>query len=281
MNFAPDFKIQAVATKNSYLFLFYKGELLVQESKGIIHIPLLKDMETLPLEPANMQYIGLLNDKCCYIGNLATISVPAGFALRQLRQLYGYLTDEFLKFTLRSFHLTNWLESNKFCGFCGKIMQLSLDELALKCADCGALVYPRLSPAMIVAVVKDHKILLAHSNRFPSGTYSVLAGFVEPGETLEDCVRREVMEEVGIKVKNIHYFDSQPWPFPDSLMIGFTAEYASGELAIDNNEILAANWYSPGNFPNLPSNDSIAKRLIDWFVNIETGQDQLNRPKTK
>jgi NAD+ diphosphatase len=270
MNFTPDFKTQTVVSKNSYCFLFYKGELLVQESKGIIQIPLLTDIDTLTIEPANIHYVGLLNNKCCYIGIFTAINLPVGFALRQPRQLYGYLTDDFFKFTLRSFHLTNWLKNNKFCGRCGGILNLSSDELALKCADCNSLVYPRLSPAMIVAVVKDHRILLAHSNRFPPGRYSVLAGFVEPGETLEDCVSREVMEEVGIKVKNIHYFASQPWPFPDSLMIGFTAEYASGELAIDNNEILAADWYSPGNFPNLPSNDSIAKRLIDWFVNKET-----------
>lgn len=266
METAHDFKIQVAVANSNYLFLFYKGEILVQENKGIIQIPLLNDISTLSIEPTTIHSVGLLNDKNCYIGNLTNKTIPDGFSLRQPRQLYGHLNAEFLKFTWRSFHLVNWLNNNKFCGRCGGKMNLTTDELAMTCIDCDFLVYPRLSPAMIVAVVKDHQILLARSNRFPPGRYSVLAGFVEPGETLEDCVKREIREEVGIEVKNIHYFDSQPWPFPDSLMIAFTAEYLSGELTIDNHEILAADWYSPGNFPNLPGNESIAKRLIDWFV---------------
>jgi NAD+ diphosphatase len=112
--------------------------------------------------------------------------------------------------------------------------------------------YPRLSPAIIVAVVRGEQILLAHSPRFPEDFYSVLAGFVEPGETLEDCVRREVFEEVGISVKNIRYFGSQPWPFPDSLMLGFTAEYADGEIKEDGVEISHADWFSPDRLPQLP-----------------------------
>ncbi len=269
MEFASNFKIQTAISENIYLFLFYKGDLLVQECKGIIYIPFLNNPSTLPIEPATIYYVGLLNGTDCYIGSLANTNIPDGFSLRQPRQLFGHLSDQFLKFTLRSFHLVNWLKNNKFCGCCGGKMKLSSDELVMKCTDCGSLVYPRLSPAMIVAVVKDHKILLAHSNRFPAGRYSVLAGFVEPGETLEGCVKREVKEEVGIEVKNIQYFGSQPWPFPDSLMVAFTAEYSSGELTIDNNEILAADWYSPGDFPNLPGSESIARRLIDWFVSKE------------
>ncbi|MBU2699881.1 NAD+ diphosphatase [Sporomusaceae bacterium BoRhaA] len=256
-------------SKNIYLFLFYNGEILVQKSKELIHIPLLNDISNLPIEPTALHFIGSFNDTACYVGILKTTNIPDGFFLRQPRQLYGYLKNDLMKFTLRSFHLVNWLKNNKFCGRCGGKMVPSTDELAMKCTDCDFLVYPRLSPAMIVAVVKDHKLLLAHSNKFPSGRYSVLAGFVEPGETLEDCVKREVKEEVGIEVKNIRYFDSQPWPFPDSLMIAFTAEYSSGELSIDNNEILAADWFSPDNFPDLPGNESIAKRLINWFTNIE------------
>lgn len=273
MDFNPDSKMQATLSKNIYLFLFYKDEILIKEDKGIFQIPSLDELSPLPIELNDLHYVGLLNGKNCYIGNLINSNdIPNGFFFRQPRQLYGHLHDEFLKFVLRSFHLINWLRNNKFCGRCGSTMNLSSDELAMKCTDCGFLVYPRLSPAMIVAVVRDHKILLARSNRFPPGRYSVLAGFVEPGETLENCVEREINEEVGIKVKNIRYFDSQPWPFPDSLMIAFTAEYASGELVIDNNEILAADWYSPGNFPSLPNSDSIAKRLIDWFVNQEQGE---------
>jgi NAD+ diphosphatase len=134
------------------------------------------------------------------------------------------------------------------------------------CPKCGLLSFPRLSPAIIVAVVHGSKILLARANHFADGFYSVLAGFVEPGETLEECVRREVQEEVGLQVKNIRYFGSQPWPFPHSLMIGFTAEFAGGHITIDGAEIADAAWFSPADLPRIPGEISIARRLIDWFL---------------
>ena len=126
--------------------------------------------------------------------------------------------------------------------------------------------YPRLSPAIIVAVINDNRILLAHADRFASGLYSVLAGFVEPGEAFEECVKREVKEEVGIMVKNIRYFGSQPWPFPNSLMVGFTADYDSGKISIDGIEIKDAGWFKANDLPRIPGKISIARRLIDWFV---------------
>ena len=126
--------------------------------------------------------------------------------------------------------------------------------------------FPRISPAIIVLVERDGKALLARSPRFKEGLFSTLAGFVEPGETLEDAVRREVKEEAGIDVKNIRYFGSQPWPFPDSLMVGFTAEYAGGEIKIDDNEILDARWFSAEDMPEIPGKISIARALIDYFL---------------
>lgn len=140
------------------------------------------------------------------------------------------------------------------------------DERAKVCPSCGFVNYPRISPAMIVAVTRGREILLAKGSRFQGGFYSVLAGFVEPGETFEECVEREIKEEVGLKVKNINYFGSQPWPFPDSLMVGFTAEYAGGDITIDNKEILDAGWYTAEGLPLIPGNGSIARRLIDWYV---------------
>jgi len=127
--------------------------------------------------------------------------------------------------------------------------------------------YPRKSPAVIVSIVRDNKILLARSQKFSNvNMYSVLAGFVDPGESLEDCVRREIREEVRIEVKNIQYFGSQSWPFPDSLMVGFTAEYKSGEISIDNDEIDEAGWFSVSELPRIPRKISIARQLIDWFI---------------
>jgi NAD+ diphosphatase len=126
--------------------------------------------------------------------------------------------------------------------------------------------FPRLSPAIIVRITKGELILLARNHRFPTGRFSVLAGFVEPGETLEEAVAREVREEVGIRVRNIRYFDSQPWPFPNSLMLGFTAEYAEGELVIQEDELDEAHWFGRDELPDLPPAISIARRLIDDFV---------------
>jgi protease I len=128
--------------------------------------------------------------------------------------------------------------------------------------------FPRVTPAVIVAVVWDRKILLAQARRFPSAFHSVLAGFVEPGETFEECVRREVREEVGIEVSNLRYFGSQPWPFPHSLMVGFTAEYAEGALAIDEKEIVRAGWFDADEIARLPipRHGTIARRLIEWFL---------------
>ena len=159
----------------------------------------------------------------------------------------------------------HWNQNHQYCGKCGGLTRNRANERAKFCPKCGWINYPRLSPAIIVAVRKDHQILLAHSQRFSGKFYSVLAGFVEPGETLEACVEREVREEVGITLKNISYFGSQPWPFPDSLMIAFTAEYAGGDIKIDTSEITDAGWFSVDSLPPIPSKISIARRLIDWF----------------
>jgi NAD+ diphosphatase len=126
--------------------------------------------------------------------------------------------------------------------------------------------FPDVSPAIIVAVIRDERILLARASRFPKQMYSVLAGFVEPGESLEECVRREEREEVGVEVTNIRYFGSQPWPFPHSLMVGFTADHAAGEISADGKEIVDAGWFTADHLPQIPGKISIARKLIDWFV---------------
>ncbi len=166
----------------------------------------------------------------------------------------------------RANQLLYWHQTHQYCGRCGHVTQDKTDERAKRCPQCKQINYPRLSPAVIVAILKDNQILLARNRRFKLPFYSVLAGFVEPGESLEECVKREIKEEVGITVKNIRYFGSQPWPFPDSLMIAFVAEYAAGEIVVDRLEIMDAGWFSKENLPNIPPSISIARQLIDWFV---------------
>jgi NAD+ diphosphatase len=187
-----------------------------------------------------------------------------------LRQLFNRLPTNQLWLAGRAVQIIDWDRTHQFCSRCANPNEILAHERAKKCPNCGLTTYPRISPAIIVRVDRiidgvPH-LLLARNGRWRRGWYSVLAGFVEPGETLEDCVHREVFEEVGLRLKNVRYFGSQPWPFPNSLMVGFTAEYASGEIVLEEEEIEDAHWFTAETLPNLPSSMSIARRLVDAFV---------------
>lgn len=178
----------------------------------------------------------------------------------------------------RAFHLAEWDRRTRFCGVCASPMERNRREIAKVCPTCGNQSYPQIAPAVIMAVVRDGRLLMAHNRRHPGAMYSVLAGFVEAGETLEHAVSREVHEEAGILVRNIEYFSSQPWPFPNSLMIAFTAEWASGELTAEDDEIDDVGWYAPSELPaEIPSSYSVARRLIEWFVSEYGTHDDLQR----
>lgn len=165
-----------------------------------------------------------------------------------------------------AYQYMNWLRNTSFCSACGSPLKPRDEERALRCLSCGRTVYAPLHPAVIVAVEKEGNILLAHNARMPSSRYSVLAGFVEPGESLEETVQREIREEVGIEIQDIRYFGSQPWPFPCSLMLGFTARWKSGELKPDGVELDRAEWFAPDALPDIPTGISIARLLIDDFL---------------
>jgi NAD+ diphosphatase len=234
-------------------------------------MPRYAELKQLDLDPGETQFLGYLDGLPCYAGELLEEStVQSEFSPVGLRRLFSMLEEGPLLAARLANHLVHWNRNHRYCGQCGNPTQPKPDERARMCPRCGLVNYPRLSPAIIVAVIKDDRILLAHSQRFPTSFYSVLAGFVEPGESLEECVAREVREEVGIEVKNIRYFGSQHWPFPDSLMIGFTAEYAGGEIAIDQSEITDAGWFPSDRLPDIPPRISIARRLIDWFSKRES-----------
>lgn len=192
-------------------------------------------------------------------------SLPEGMGLVTLREVWGLLGENVFFEAGRAFQLMDWKAETRFCGRCGNEMADHQEETARTCEACGLTLYPPVSPAVIVAIERDGKLLLARSPHFPKGRYSVIAGFVEPGETLEHAVEREVLEEVSVKVKNVRYFGSQPWPFPHSLMVGFTATWESGEISVDGKEIEDAGWFSPSDFPEMPPSISISRRLIDDF----------------
>ena len=159
-----------------------------------------------------------------------------------------------------------WERSHRFCGRCGEPTVRAEAERAKQCPRCGLLSFPRLSPAVIMRVERGEQILLARNRAFAEPIFSVLAGFVEPGESLEEAVMREVAEEAGIAITDLRYFGSQPWPFPHQLMIGFTARHAAGEIRIDPEELAEADWYGRESLPLLPSKMSISRRLIDAWI---------------
>lgn len=270
MTFIKELKEPKKKTEKSYWFVFRNDRLLVGvNNENHFVVPLEKDVSHLGINPASprTRYLGMYNGNCCYTVEVPdTFDTPADMAFQDLRSMYYQMDEKFFHLLGYAFHSVYWDRTSRYCGRCGHETADSESERAKVCPHCGFVIYPRLSPSMIVAVIKDNKILLASSRRFKTKFYSVLAGFVEPGETLEECVKREVREETGIEVKNIRYFGSQPWPFPDSLMVGFTAEYAGGELHIDMDELEDAAWFDTTNLPTGPSGFSIARRLIDWYI---------------
>lgn len=189
-----------------------------------------------------------------------------GWATLGLRDLFGLVETTLAALTGRAFQLLEWDRNHQDRSRCGTRTEPRTDERARSCPACGFTSYPPVSPAIMILVTHRGKLLLARKPAFPQGRFSALAGFVEPGETLEDTVIRETREEVGVEVKNIRYFGSQPWPFPHSLMIAFTAEYAGGEIRPDGVEIEEARWFDPKQLPKLPPPISISRRLIDTIA---------------
>jgi len=262
--------------KTAYWLLIKGNKILMFKDKLQFTLPEI-ELYNLSNKLLRSRYLDRVEGRSCYVAELTSdTDAPEGMSFYDLRPLLGQIPDELFFLAGKAYQILHWDRTHKFCSQCGVQMENMMDEMAKLCPSCGFVNYPRISPAIIVAITKGHEILLANGSRFPTNFYSVLAGFVEPGETFEECVQREVVEEVGLKVKNIQYFGSQPWPFPDSLMVGFTAEYESGNINIDRKEILAAEWFTADQLPLVPGIGSIARRLIDWFKYKETSSEDGN-----
>lgn len=213
--------------------------------------------------PSLVHTIGELDGEPVYtvaVESQASIDFPEDEFYGMRSVLFEH--ESMFEFVARAFQVQLFLKTHQYCGQCGQPMQLIDWELATHCEPCRHRCYPRISPVVIVAIRNGNQILLAKNKRSSSGVYSVLAGFVESGETLEQAAHREVMEEVGIKIKNLKYFDSQPWPFPHSLMVGFLAEYDGGELTLCDDEIETADWFTLDNLPTTPPTKTISGQLI-------------------
>jgi NAD+ diphosphatase len=251
----------------AWWFAFQDNKLLVQQQSSQLTIPSLVDFAELRLPVLRQHYLGQLDSQHCYTVELAEgVIPPEGTAFEGLRQVYGRLDEDLFWVAGRAVQIIDWDRTHQFCSRCGIRVRTHPTERAKECPQCGLLHFPRLAPAIIVLVERGHEMLLARSRRFPTVMYSTLAGFVEPGETLEQAVAREVKEETGILIKDIRYFGSQPWPFPHSLMIGFTAAYEGGEITLEDEENIDARWVSADQLPALPGKISIARKLIDWFL---------------
>ncbi len=193
-------------------------------------------------------------------------SLPDGYELRTLRSLLGLVDEQRFNKWGKAAQMLHWYAANRFCGSCGAQTIDHPEEQARLCPECRTVKYPVISPCIIVLIHRHDTLLLARSPRFPKNMYSTLAGFVEPGESAEQCLHREIYEEVRLKVDNVRYFKSQPWPFPGQLMLGFFAEYVSGEIHIDGVEISDAQWYTYDKLPDIPARETIAGQLIRHHI---------------
>ena len=267
MHTPTGFTPQAVAppslSDRTLAFAFAGTKLLIAGSVEAPAVPTLSELERAGIAGVR-HYLGRLEGVDCMAIALRDDAVaPADFTLIGLRALFPRMPDAALSLAQRAFQVVEWDRTHRFCGRCGTPTRDKEGERAKQCPACGYVAYPRISPAMMVLVTRERELLLARANRFPGAMYSALAGFVEPGETIEDCIHREVREEVGIDVTDLTYFASQSWAFPHSLMIAYTAHYAGGVLRPDPAEIADVRWFGVNALPDLPSGVSIARRLIE------------------
>jgi NAD+ diphosphatase len=246
-------------------FVFQGSQILVVPGDPWVEVPKSRALTDIGLEPLREQFLGTLGGIPCFTAEVAADApAPAHMKWSGLRALFGALDDTVFALAGRAFQIMDWDRSHQFCGRCGTPTRLKEGERSRQCPSCGQLHYPRIAPAIMALIRRGPEFLLARSPHFPPGMYSALAGFSEPGETLEQTLVREVREEVGIEVANIRYFASQPWPFPHSLMIAFHCDHAGGEITPDPAEIEAADWFAVDRLPQaLPSPISISRRLID------------------
>jgi NAD+ diphosphatase len=255
--------------------VFSRGKLVVQEASQTLPIGHLEELPFLSSYADNIHQLPPLNESAhlsypVFVVDLGSEHIDEpGWERISLRQLLFSAQDIAFSVIGRAWQYTHFLRTHQYCGQCGAKTERVDWEMAVHCHRCQHRSYPRVSPCVIVSIHNNEKILLAKGVRHKEANmYSTLAGFVESGESLEEAVHREIFEEVGVKVKNLRYFNSQPWPFPHSLMVGFIAEYAGGDIRCQENEIDDAQWFNIDKLPNIPPRVSIAGQLIAKTVSL-------------
>ncbi|WNG13904.1 NAD(+) diphosphatase [Cystobacter fuscus] len=264
--FVPGFDAPDRPRDSALLFAARGFDLLVTEGEGEGNalLPTVGRVSSLATQTL---FLGTLDGVDCYVTALPKdTEAPAGMKFIPGRALYSRVDEDTFGVVGRSLAIAEWDLLHRFCGRCAQPTVHTPGERARRCSACRTPFYPRISPAVIVLISRGDEMLLARNASFPDAFFSTLAGFVDVGESLEETVAREVREEVGLELKNLRYFGSQPWPFGRSLMVGFTAEYASGEIRVDGQEIAEAGWFGVDRLPRIPPPLSIARRLIDSHI---------------
>ena len=266
MHFKRFFDIKG--TNNNILIIFKNNKILYEPNLKTF----LLEENLLDINLKDHLFVGIANDgKDIYAVDASNSTNDFNIGYESLieydlRHLLAISQPNDIVLMGRANQLLHWVRSNKYSGYSGKLNRFNEKEQAMYCTATSSMIYPQIAPCVLAMIIKGDEILLARNNLFAEGLFSVLAGFVEVSESAEETVEREVMEEVGIKVKNIEYVGSQPWPFPSQLMLGYKCEYESGEIVIDENEIVEANWYKVDNLPYVPPTTSLSGKLINLFV---------------
>ncbi|HET9733059.1 MAG TPA: NAD(+) diphosphatase [Acidimicrobiales bacterium] len=268
MNFRPMVRLPDDFSGPALWLLVRGREVFLADTGDGFGLPATGPGEALDLGGAVPILLGDSGGAACWAVPVDHAAVPPAEGLFvDLRRLWGMVSEHDWGLAGRAVQIVDWWDCHQYCGRCATPTEPADSERSRRCPACGLAAFPRLAPAVIVLVERGEEVLLANGANFGRPMYSTLAGFVEPGETLEEAVHREVFEEVGVSLRQPRYFASQPWPFPHSLMIGFHAEWESGDIAIDGAEIADAGWFRADSLPSIPGPMSIARRLIDdWLV---------------
>lgn len=261
-------------TEELQQYVFFKDQLLLKKTdRKEQRIPLGKELPGDMIAGASTQDVYFNDGRRVQAIDLPEpLEEDANWHMVGLRASYDELELADYQSAGKAFQILHWDRHSRFCPVCGTATEQHT-PIMKKCPSCGYELYPPISTAIIVLIRRDKEILLVHAHNFRGTFHGLVAGFLEAGETLEQCVVREVMEETGLQVKNIRYFGSQSWPYPSGLMVGFIADYAGGQVKLQNEELSSGAFFSRDNLPEIPRKLSIARKLIDWW--LEHGDEEV------
>jgi NAD+ diphosphatase len=256
------------ATGDELHIVFQRGELLSDMRAPQLCLIAREQLTQGDWTIVRRQFLGYWHEQPCYVVEIDEVDEvdPMQYQRGNLYQILGRVDDQLFALAGRASQLLDWERDHQFCGRCGEQMRVDTRERAMRCDPCATTNFPRIAPCIIVLVTRGEELLLAHNANFPRPMYSTLAGFIEAGETAEETLVREVREEVGVEVRNLRYFQSQSWPFPNQLMLGFFAEYAGGDIVCDQVEIDDAQWFHYRELPMIPPLSSVSGQLIRHYI---------------